>query len=198
MVWSAGLAVMTSASARHRADRYRHERSAILALETPQVLANLCRESLSTLHSAYRRNVTGGGLPASLVWINDGTWSLQTMPAVSCDARLGQHKWMSTNRENSKRNRLRDLSEIAKLINHGRDLHTVLRRLTRGICVHSGWSMSGIQALDMTRRQLISITRYDPYSDLDAPFPTGWHAATSPIESVLASAIGVSSPARPR
>ena len=83
------------------------------------------------------------------------------------------------------RSRFRDLSEIAKLINAGSDFQTVLRRLTRGVCRHSIWSMSGIQALDMAQRQSIPIARYDPYSDENAPFPTGWDAGTSPIRKVL-------------
>ncbi|GAB5467013.1 MAG: helix-turn-helix domain-containing protein [Rhodospirillales bacterium] len=84
------------------------------------------------------------------------------------------------------RTRFRDLSEIAKLINSGSDVATVLWRLARGVCQHADWSMSGIQALDMARRASIPILRYDPYSDRDAPFPTGWDASTSPIEKVLA------------
>ncbi len=84
------------------------------------------------------------------------------------------------------RSRFRDLSEIAKLINSGLDVATVLRRLARGVCHHGSWSMSGIQALDIEQRASIPIVRYDPYSDRNAPFPTGWDAETSPIERVLA------------
>ncbi len=87
------------------------------------------------------------------------------------------------------RSRFRDLAEIAKLINSGLDVPTVLRRLARGVCHHSSWSMSGIQALDIAQRASIPIVRYDPYSDENAPFPTGWDAETSPIEKVLADRV---------
>lgn len=81
--------------------------------------------------------------------------------------------------------KFRKVSEIARLIHDSHDLTEILHRLAEGVCLHSSWASSSIQALDAARQTTTPIVRYDPYrSDAEAR-PEEWDAAGSPLTRIV-------------
>ncbi|RKF12574.1 hypothetical protein D6850_16530 [Roseovarius spongiae] len=81
--------------------------------------------------------------------------------------------------------KFRKVSEIARLIYEGRDLHDALHRLTEGVCMHSAWTNSSIQALDIRRQVSRPIVRYDPNRPDTAVDILEWDAAGSPLGRIV-------------
>ncbi|WP_306110425.1 MULTISPECIES: helix-turn-helix domain-containing protein [Roseovarius] len=81
--------------------------------------------------------------------------------------------------------KFRKVSEIARLIHESHDLHDVLRRLTEGVCMHSNWSTSTIQALDLKREMTMPIVRYDPFRPQAVATMREWEAGGSPLVRIV-------------
>lgn len=81
--------------------------------------------------------------------------------------------------------KFRKVSEIANLIHNSQDLEDVLQRLTEGVCMHSEWSTSSIQALDMNRKITMPIVRYDPFRPHSEALMREWEASESPLVRIV-------------
>lgn len=81
--------------------------------------------------------------------------------------------------------KFRKLSEIARLIHESTDLGDALRRLAAGVCMHSTWSSSSIQALDLERQTTTPIVRYDPYRPTTETGLEEWDSAGSPLSRIV-------------
>ncbi len=77
------------------------------------------------------------------------------------------------------------VSEIARLIHDSHDLTEILHRLAEGVCLHSSWASSSIQALDPARQTTTPIVRYDPYRPDAESRPEEWDAAGSPLTRIV-------------
>ncbi|WP_397543235.1 helix-turn-helix domain-containing protein [Roseovarius salis] len=77
------------------------------------------------------------------------------------------------------------ISEIARLVHESRNLHEALRRLTEGVCMHSNWSTSTIQALDLERHMTMPIVRYDPVRPRSDTLMRQWEASGSPLVRIV-------------
>lgn len=81
--------------------------------------------------------------------------------------------------------KFRKVSEIARLIHESHDLRDILHRLTEGVCMHSSWTISSIQALDLARRATTPIVRYDPHRPDAAKGLREWDASDSPLTRIV-------------
>lgn len=81
--------------------------------------------------------------------------------------------------------KFRKVSEIARLIHNSHDLTEILHRLAEGVCLHSRWASSSIQALDPVRQTTTPIVRYDPYRPDAESGPEEWDAAGSPLTRII-------------
>src|SRR6056297_1864296 len=81
--------------------------------------------------------------------------------------------------------KFRKVSEIARLIHNSNDLTEILHRLAEGVCLHSRWASSSIQALDPARQTTTPIVRYDPYRPDAETRAEEWDAADSPLTRII-------------
>lgn len=81
--------------------------------------------------------------------------------------------------------KFRKISEIARLIHDSNDLYDVLRRLTEGVCMHSSWSTSTIQAVDFERKTTMPIVRYDPFRPHSDALMREWETSGSPLVRIV-------------
>lgn len=83
--------------------------------------------------------------------------------------------------------RIKNLGEIARMINSGDDLDSILDRVVYAVCRHSDWVMSGILAIDEAAGLSLSVKRFDPYQHDGKFVPTSWDLSTSPVMNVVSS-----------
>lgn len=81
--------------------------------------------------------------------------------------------------------RIKNLGEIARQINIGGDLDTILERIVFAVCRHSDWMMSGILSVDEDAGLSRAVKRFDPYLEDDKKVRTTWELSTSPVARVV-------------
>ncbi len=81
--------------------------------------------------------------------------------------------------------RIKSLGEIARQINIGGDLDTILDRIVFAVCRHSDWMMSSILSIDEDAGLSRSIKRFDPYLTSTEQVRTTWELSTSPVAEVV-------------
>lgn len=83
--------------------------------------------------------------------------------------------------------RLTNVGQIARLINSGSDLDTILDHVIHGLCRYSVWTMSGIMSVDLNAGVTRQVKRFDPFVSPGTDLPTHWDLATSPAVEVIES-----------
>ena len=83
--------------------------------------------------------------------------------------------------------RLKNVGQIARLINSGSDLDTILDHVVHGLCRYSVWTMSGIMSVDVRAGLTRQVKRFDPFISPGTDLPTRWDLATSPAAEVIES-----------
>lgn len=83
--------------------------------------------------------------------------------------------------------RLKNVGQIARLINCGSDLDTILDHVIHGVCRYSVWTMSGIMSVDLNGGFSRQVKRFDPFVSPGADLPTRWDLATSPAAEIIES-----------
>ncbi len=77
------------------------------------------------------------------------------------------------------------LASLARFIDASQNAEETYAHLTRGVCEHSNWDLSGIQVLDFEAGITLPIYRFDPFNvDAAAEVPL-WNASESPVGAVL-------------
>ncbi len=84
-------------------------------------------------------------------------------------------------------NRLKNVGQIARLINSGSDLDTILDHVTHGVCRYSVWTASGIMRIDAKAGVSRQVNRFDPFVSPGTDLPSQWDLATSPALEVIES-----------
>lgn len=106
-------------------------------------------------------------------------------PAAPPAARRGTPPAMPQDATGDNAGKFRKVSEIARLIHDSTDLADTLRRLVEGVCLHSAWTSSSIQALDPARQTTTPIVRHDPYRPPTEPAQEEWDSADSPLTRII-------------
>ncbi len=82
-------------------------------------------------------------------------------------------------------NRLKNVGQIARLINSGSDLDTILDHVTHGVCRYSVWTASGIMRIDAKAGVSRQVNRFDPFVSPGTDLASQWDLATSPAQEVI-------------
>ncbi|MBY8976739.1 helix-turn-helix domain-containing protein [Rhodobacteraceae bacterium NNCM2] len=80
---------------------------------------------------------------------------------------------------------LLNISRLARVIDASQNADETYQLLTKGVCAHSKWDISGIQVLDPDSSLAIPIVRHDPFFGGDLSKVAGWDARISPVSRVL-------------
>jgi len=91
------------------------------------------------------------------------------------------------NARTSSTSRFNKIGEIARLINTGGDLNTILSRIVYAICSHSNWTSCGIVRIDSKTGYSVLAQRFDPQAPDAKKSATRWALASSPAAKVAAT-----------
>jgi len=83
--------------------------------------------------------------------------------------------------------RFKKISEIARLINTGGDLNTILSRIVYAICEHSDWASCGIVRIDSKAGYSVLVQRFDPHAPAAKKSANRWALDSSPAAKVAAT-----------
>jgi hypothetical protein len=76
--------------------------------------------------------------------------------------------------------RLRNIREIASLVNAGGDTGTIFERIVCAVCQHTSWNRSGIMVVDRGIGYSVLVTRFEPKAENEAELANRWALSTSP------------------
>ena len=83
--------------------------------------------------------------------------------------------------------RFKKISDIARLINSGSDLNTILARIVYAICSHSEWASCAIMRIDAKAGYSVLVQRFDSHAPAAKAAAKRWKLASSPAATVAAS-----------